>query len=76
MEHVAGARPVLHGHHGDQYSNIGIVLDVIVAGKFGKRAGQLLCPDAEEIKPELAASGRRIVSQLAIPNQKQEKKSS
>jgi 5-methylthioadenosine/S-adenosylhomocysteine deaminase len=57
-------------------ANIGNVQDVVVAGKFKKRAGQLLCSDADKIKLELAASGRRIVSHLAIPNQMQEKKTS
>jgi 5-methylthioadenosine/S-adenosylhomocysteine deaminase len=57
-------------------ANIGNVQDVIVAGKFKKLAGHLRCPDAEKIKSELAASGRRIVSQLAIPNQIRERTSS
>lgn len=57
-------------------ANIGNVQDVIVAGKFKKLAGKLLCPDAEKIKLELAASGRRIVSQLAIPSQMREEKTS
>lgn len=57
-------------------TNIGNVQDVIVAGKFKKLAGHLRCPDAENIKSELTASGRRIVSQLAIPNQIREKTSS
>ena len=55
-------------------TNIGNVEDVIVAGKFKKRGGRLLCADALKIKSELASSGQRIVSQLPIHNQMQQSK--
>ncbi|MCJ1297878.1 hypothetical protein MMC08_000666 [Hypocenomyce scalaris] len=50
-------------------ANIGNVEDVLVAGKFKKRSGHLLWTDVDRVKSELAASGSRIVSQLAIPTQ-------
>ena len=50
-------------------ANIGNVEDVIIAGVFKKRSGRLVRTDAERVKAELAASGRRIISQLAIPTQ-------
>ena len=53
-------------------SNSGNVEDVIIAGQFKKRGGQLICSDADRIKLDLAASGRRIVSQPSIPSQMQE----
>jgi 5-methylthioadenosine/S-adenosylhomocysteine deaminase len=50
-------------------TNIGKVDDVIIAGEFKKRLGRLMWTDDSWVKSELAASGRRIVSQLAIPTQ-------
>jgi len=50
-------------------ANIGNVSDVMIAGEFKKRSGRLLWPDPGRVKDELAASGRRIVSQLRIPTQ-------
>lgn len=50
-------------------SNVGNVETVMVAGQFRKRDGKLLWNDAERVKRDLEASGRRIVSQLGIPTQ-------
>ncbi len=50
-------------------ANIGNVTDVMIAGEFKKRSGHLLWADPGRVKDELAASGRRIVSQLRIPTQ-------
>ncbi|CCV04058.1 putative metal-dependent hydrolase [Mesorhizobium metallidurans STM 2683] len=50
-------------------SNVGNVETVMIAGQSRKRDGKLLWDDAEGVKRDLEASGRRIVSQLGIPTQ-------
>lgn len=50
-------------------AGVGNVEHVLIAGKFRKRAGKLLWADAERVKRDLEASGRRIVAELGIPTQ-------
>jgi len=44
------------------------VRDVLVAGTFRKRDGQLLRPDLAAIRAKLAASGERILGRLNVPS--------
>jgi len=44
------------------------VRDVLVAGRFAKRAGQLLRRDLASIRTKLAASGERILGRLNVPS--------
>jgi cytosine/adenosine deaminase-related metal-dependent hydrolase len=50
-------------------AGVGNVEHVLVAGRFVKRDGRLLWPDAERVKRDLEASGSRIVAELGIPTQ-------
>ena len=44
------------------------VRDVLVAGRFRKRNGQLLRADLAAIRATLAASGERILGRLNVPS--------
>ena len=44
------------------------VRDVLVAGRFAKRNGQLLGVDLAAIRAQLAASGERILGRLNVPS--------
>jgi 5-methylthioadenosine/S-adenosylhomocysteine deaminase len=42
------------------------VRDVLVAGRFAKRNGKLVCSDVDGVRARLAASGERILSRLDV----------
>ena len=44
------------------------VRDVLVAGRFAKRDGQLLGVDLATVRHKLAASGERILGRLNVPS--------